>query len=666
MPELKEEIFNKKRAISLIVGVSAVFVVFAGRLVDWQIINYEHYKKRARESTMFAVKTAAIRGDIVDANGAGIAVNDTGYRVVIDRAAVNKETQNQVILKTARVIEKLGDKWIDTLPIDIVENDFSFKDDQKTQASVLKKKLKLSDDSSARECMDKLSEKYECQEGYTDAQKRIICSIRYNMERTSGYGSRVTPYILADDVKRETMSVISEYSPMMEGLRVEASVVRKYPDGWFAPHIIGYTGSMSGEEYEKLKDTYSMDETIGKTGIEKAMESYLRGTAGKRMIQISRSGSVMKVAEKENAVPGNTVYLTLLSDVQRAANKSLKENIEKAREMGVDDCRAGAAVVLNVKDFSVIAAATYPGYDLERLMKDSKYYTELVSDAENKPLIDRALNGAFTPGSVYKPLVACTALETGVLQPDETVRCSGAFNYYKGYTLKCMGVHGNANLIYALAKSCNVFFAEMGRRIGAQTLGEYARKFGIGVKTGVEIYEGTGVVAGPEHSNAVGSKWYESGSAQAGIGQSDNMITPMQLAAYTATIANGGNRYRTHFIRKVMDYTKTKLIMENNPDHPEIIETQVVSPEYINLVKEGMRQVVLGGTALNFKTYPIEIAAKTGTAQNPGSDHTTFICFAPYENPEIAISVVIANGKHGILSKNVAKDILDAYFHIES
>lgn len=663
MPELKEELFNKKRCVSLITSVSVVFTVFAARLIDWQIINYEHYKKRARDSTMFAVKTSAVRGEIVDANGAGIAVNDTGYRIVIDRASVNKEIQNQIILKTAQVIQKFGDKWIDVLPIDINDQGFIFRENQKSQASILKKSLKISEGSSAGECMDKLSEKYECDEGFTDSQKRIVCSIRYNMDRTSGYGARITPYILADDVKRETMSVISEYSPMMDGLRVEASVVRKYPDGYFAPHVIGYTGSMSGEEYEKRKSTYSMDETIGKTGIEGAMEDYLRGSAGKRMLQISRSGSILKVAEKENAIPGNTVYLTMLSDVQRAANKSLKENVEKARAMSVDDCRSAAAVVLNVKDFSVLAAATYPSYDLERFMKDPKYYPELVSDSENKPLLDRALNGAFTPGSVYKPLVACAALETGVLTPDDTVHCSGAFNYYKGYSLKCMGVHGSAKLLYALAKSCNVFFAEMGRRLGAQNLGDYARKFGLGVKTGVEIYEGKGVIAGPEHSAAVGSKWYESGAAQAGIGQSDNMITPIQLAAYTATIANGGNRYKTHFVKKVMDYTKTKVIMENTP---ELIEGQVVSPENINLVKEGMRRVVLEGTALNFKGYPIEIAAKTGTAQNPGSDHTTFICFAPYENPEIAISVVIANGKHGILSKNVAKDILDAYFHVES
>ena len=225
-----------------------------------------------------------------------------------------------------------------------------------------------------------------------------------------------------------------------------------------------------------------------------------------------------------------------------------------------------------------------------------------------------------------------------------------------------MGVHRSINLVTALARSCNVFFAELGRRLGAELLESWAKKFGLGVKTGVELSESTGIVAGPEHSKKVGSRWYESGSSQAAIGQSDNMFTPLQLATYVATIANNGVRYRTHLLHKITDYSREKIIQNYEP---EILETINISQENLTLVKEGMRQVVLSGTARDFASFPVPIAAKTGTAQNSGSDHTTFICFGPYENPEIAIAVVIEHGVSGMASKNIARDILNYYFRIK-
>lgn len=368
------------------------------------------------------------------------------------------------------------------------------------------------------------------------------------------------------------------------------------------------------------------------------------------------------MSEKESAQPGNSVFLTLSSKLQELANKSLKENVEKAHNSGASDCRSGAVVVLNVKDFSVLAASTYPGYDLTRFMEDKSYYSELAKDSA-VPLLNRAFSGAYAPGSIFKPLVASAALESGKVDSEETVHCSGSYNYYSGYRLKCMGVHGSIKLINALAKSCNVYFAELGRRLGAELLGDFAKRFGIGVKTGVEVGESKGILAGPEHCAEVGTKWYESGSSQMAIGQSDNMLTPIQLATYAATIANGGNRYKTHLVSKIMDYTRTKVIKEFAP---EFVQNVGVSEENLKTVKAGMREVVLSGTARDFASYPIPVAAKTGTAQNAGSDHTTFICFAPYDDPQIAIAVVIANGKYGTVSKNVARDIMDSYFNLKT
>lgn len=657
--KIKSSFLNIKRYIFLLFFTTAVFLVFIGRLVDWQIINSEEYKLRANSSNIYFVKTDPVRGEILDRDGTGLAVNETGYKIVIDRLLIDKGKENEIIIRTVKLLESLGSSWIDVLPINLIENKFSFADDRSSQIAALKNTLNISQEASAGECMSKMISKYKLQ-SFSQQDQRIICSIRYNMDKNGGHYAKATPYVLSDSVSKEAVIIISEKSESLKGIRVHTSLIRKYINGEIAPHIVGYTGSMSSEEYEKRKETYSMDAFIGKTGIESVFEDYLRGLGGKRMIQMSRDGQVINISEKEPAKSGNTVILTISSKLQEVANKSLKENVEKARKSGAHDCKSGAAVVINVKDFSVLAASTYPGYDLVRFMEDKSYYSELAKD-EAVPLLNRAFSGAYAPGSIYKPLVASAALASGKITPEETIRCSGSYNYYSGYRLRCMGVHGSSKLINALAKSCNVYFAELGRRLGAQLLGDFARKFGIGVKTGVEVGESKGIVAGPDHSAEVGAKWYESGSSQAAIGQSDNMITPVQLATYTATIANGGKRLKTHLVSKIMDYTRTKIIKEFAP---EFVQDTEVSEENLSIVKSGMRQVALCGTARDFANYSIPIAAKTGTAQNSGSDHTTFICFAPYDDPQIAIAVVIANGKSGTASKNVARDIMNSYFNI--
>lgn len=638
--------------------VVLIFGVFVFRLADWQVVNSEYYKLRANSSNIYFVNTDPVRGEIVDCDGVGLAINDTGYKVVVDRLIIDKEKENEIILSAVKLLEDLKCPWIDVLPIKLENNSFYFEEDKESQIDILKKFLKLSENASAEDCMNKLIEKYKVY-NFSKNDQRIICSVRSNMDKISGHSARAIPYVLSDSVDRNAVMVISEKSEILKGIRVHTSLVRKYINGEIAPHIVGYIGFMSSEEYQKRKDSYSMDALIGKTGIEGVFEDYLRGFGGKRMIQMSRKGGIMDVSEKEPAKAGNTVFLTISSKLQEVAHKSLKENVERAHGCA-HDCVSGATVVLNVKDFSVLAAATYPSYDLAKYMEDKSYYSELVKDPTT-PLLNRAFMGAYAPGSIYKPLVAATALQNGKIKPDETIHCSGGYNYYSGYRLGCMGVHGSISIRNALAKSCNVFFAELGRRIGAELLGDFANRFGIGVKTGVEVGESMGIVAGPEHSAKVGAKWYESGSSQAAIGQSDNMITPLQLATYTATIANGGYRYKTHLVDKIVDYSRNKVIKKTEP---ELVQQVGVSEENLNIVKEGMREVALSGTARDFASYPIPIGAKTGTAQNSGSDHTTFICFAPYDDPQIAISVVIAHGVSGMASKNVARDIMNEYFHL--
>lgn len=651
------------RWIITLAFVVIIISVYTLRLIDWQLINGKMYLETANTSHTYTVPIETKRGEILDANGVDLAINVTGHKIVFDRLYLKEGTENDIILQLIAIMQQKGEKWIDVLPIELsADGGFSFISGKEKEVEELKKILKLNSYTTAQNCMDQMAEKYGCT-GLSNAQLRMVCSVRYNMTK-SGYDTSMTmPYTFADDISDEMVAIISEKSQQMPGVDIRNSSIRKYVNGTIAPHIVGTIGKLSQEEYEELKDSYRLDEMIGKSGVEAAMEKYLRGTNGQKKIEATPGGSELNVIEKQNASPGNTVYLTIDAKLQQVANKSLAENVESAKKR-YSDCKSGSVVVLDVNDFSVIAAGTYPTYDLGKYVDDNAYYNQIVSDDVYTPLVNRAFNGAFTPGSIYKPVVACAALEERAISDHDGILCTGRYNYYasSGFYIGCMGVHGDIAVRNALAKSCNVFFSEAGRRLGIEALDLYAKRFGLGVKTGVEVYESKGVLAGPEFSKSVGSHWYEGNTSQAAIGQSDNMFTPLQLATYTAVIANGGNRYKTHVVRKIMDYTRKNVVFENNPETPEFVENVGVSQENLQIVREGMRSVVTNGTATSFAAYPVEIAAKTGTAENNGSDHTTFICYAPFDKPKIAIAVVLEHGGAGIFSMDVARDILDAYF----
>ena len=361
--------------------------------------------------------------------------------------------------------------------------------------------------------------------------------------------------------------------------------------------------------------------------------------------------------------------------MQEVANWSLASNIEKARKYGEavvenhkrtndkqqsllgEDCFAGGAVMLDLRDFSVIAAATAPSYDLSKFY-DEEYSERLYSD-EHTPMFNRAFDGAFSPGSSFKPCVALAALEEGIITENTEITCTGHYDYYKNDVVKCLGVHGAARLQYAMERSCNYYFAEVGRRTGITTMYLYAEKFGLGVKTGVEVGENTGVLAGRDSTT-----WYEGNTVQAAIGQSDNTFTPLQLAAYVGTIANNGIRYKTHLVRKITDYEREETVLYNDPKKPTVLSDAGLSFDNLHIVSEAMRGVVTDGTASTYAgKYPIHLAAKTGTAENAGSDHTTFICYAPYEAPEIAVAVVVEHGTRSWFPQYIAMDMMDAYFY---
>ncbi len=645
---------HKIRVIVCILIIVMIFGVFTKRLFQWQITDKEIYLQMSSYSE-YTIKTPAIRGEIFDRNGIPLAVNENVYNVVIDKLYITPNTENTVIAMLMDIFKSYNETWIDKLPININNNKYTFSEDFYSFEDI-----GISGNYTADKFIDILADRYNCYENDKILQRNII-SVRYNMEKR-GY-SMSTSYTFAENISQELLAAISEKTQNINGIRIERTLSRQYPNGIAAPHIVGNIGSISQEEYTNLKDNgYSLNDKIGKFGIEKAMEEYLRGTNGKKIITRDKKGNI-EVIDTENSVAGNNIYLTIDTELQSTALKSLEENINNARQSGYSDCIAGAAVMLDVNDFSILSAVSYPSYDLELYTKNSEYYSQLMND-NTTPIFNRAFSGKFAPGSIFKPLVAMSSLQENIIDKDSIVCCSKY--YHNGsFTLRCMGIHGYINLQSALAKSCNYFFADVGNRLGIDKMNMYAKQFGLGVYTGVEIGETKGILAGKENSQKYGQEWYSSDTICASIGQSDNAFSPLQLAVYTATIANGGTRYQAHLVNNITDYTTGSSIYKNNISKSVIVNETDIDQENINIVKSGMRECVLTGTASYvFGNYPIEISAKTGTAENSGSDHTTFICFAPSENPQVAIAVVIEHGAKGIYSMNVAKSLLDCYFNL--
>ncbi len=668
MDKLKE--FSRYILCGLI--VFAILTVYGLRLADWQIVNGASFLETADKSRSDKVTMDAARGEILDVNGVGLAVNKTGYAIIFDKAYMPTGTANKTIAQLISLLAQRNEKWTDALPISIdKDGKYQFIPGQEKDVSALKSKdfLNMNSYATAEQCMAELIKKYEI-EGYSQTDTRAIVSVRYNMTK-SAYGVSA-PYTFAPDVSKDTVAIISENAQRLPGVTAKVTTVRQYSDGTLMPHILGTIGSISQEEYAELKDKgYAFNDRLGKSGIEQAFESTLRGKAGEKTVDTSVTGALEAETVTKAPTAGDTVYLTIDSNLQRVLNASLAKNVQDANAYGREldaqnykgmssghgeDCFAGAAVVLRVKDFSVLAASTYPSYDLSEYLTDTNYYTSLIQNKE-KPLINRAFNGIFTPGSVVKPYVALTALQEGSITTSTRLLGNSVYTRFPNLPLGSIGNYGMITANYALEKSSNSFFYEVGYRTGISNMNLYAKHFGLGVKTGIELSESAGVLAGPGER----SEWYDADTVEAAVGQSDNQFTPLQLATYVATIANNGVRLQPHLVNKVTDYTRKNVISQAQPT---TVDNVGVNQSYMDYVKDAMHSVATDGTASSiFKNYGIAIAAKTGTAvQTPHSDNVTFVGYAPFDNPEIAVAVVLEHGATSKFSLTVAKDIFDAYF----
>ena len=517
--------------------------------------------------------------------------------------------------------------------------------------------------------MKKLIKEYKISNKFDDDETRSLVGLIYDMKERN-FSSR-SSFLYMNDIGLELVSKIKENSKISKAVEIMSEPVRDYPMGKIAAHILGQVGIIYKEEYDTLKDEgYSMNDMLGKDGLEKYLEHYLKGKDGLNSVEVDINGETVTLSENKEVVPGNRAILTIDSDVQRAAEETLEQSVKNLYRDGAHGVGGGAAVAIKVDTGDVLALANYPTYNPATFKEE---YEELVNDVK-KPMFNRAIAGAYPPGSTFKPLTAIAGLQTGNITGSTLINCNGPYQYYApSYTPACWiyndyrGKHGPINVEKALEVSCNIFFYETGRRVGINTLNEYGKKVGLGEKTEIELSgEVSGVLAGPEYRKKMGEEWFPGDTIQAAIGQSDNTFTPIQMANYAATIANGGTRYAPHLVKDIVSYDGTETILSVEP---KVLSSLDADKGNIQLVHNGMRRVVTEGSPKNvFKDCAFSVAGKTGTAQTrkDKTPHSWFISFAPYENPQIAIAVVVENAGVNGLGKHVfevAKNMYETYFY---
>lgn len=655
---------DSKRRLSLIYIMFAAFVVLCvGKLFSLQIVNGDEYKEMAENRLVRAAIIKAPRGEMVDRYGIPLVTNSMGYYIQIHSVDKNNTNLNDTLLTLLEICKTDNVEFFDDLPITDAPYSFKFEGENKEKKlAKWKKDNKLEKYSTAEEVINHYFEKYKIPEHISPELAKDIVAVRYTM--TQKNFNVMNPYTFANDITIETVQKVKENSFMLDGVTVEIEPVREYINGSMAAHILGRTDIIYKEEYDELKDQgYGMNDIIGKDGLEKVLEKYLKGKDGYKRVNHSKTGSSSQSLSVKEAETDNYAVLTLDSGLQRVTEASLAENIVATRGEKGADCFSGAAVAVEIATGDVLAVASHPTYDPKDYKKN---YNSLLKDS-HMPLFNRALNGAYTPGSTFKPLTAIAALEEGLISPTQIIEDKGVYTYYApSYQPTCLiwkntgKTHGPINVSEAIGVSCNYFFYDVGRKLGIETIGKYARMFGLGETTGIELSESSGIVAGPEYREKMGTEWYPGDTLQAAIGQSDNMYTPAQLASYVATILNKGNRYALHLIKEVRSYKTGELVYKNEP---KVVSQAEISDATFNAVKDGMRRVTEDGTAQAvFDDFPVKVAGKTGTAEvSRGSDTVLFVGFAPYDNPQIAVAVVLEHGATSRYAAKVARDMFEKY-----
>ena len=663
--------YNILYILVYIVGIILIFQLF-----NLQIVHGEEYLQRANSRLTRETKIRAARGNILDCNGNVLAGNEIKYSLKIYKSKIDEQNLNTTILNAIFVLEKNGDKYNDEFPINI--NPVSFKYENQERINKWLEENDLADGTTAEQALEYFIDEYSLKQ-YSLEEARKIIAVRYGID-VNGYSS-MRGYEISPEVCEKSVAQIEEMNHSFPGINIEYRPIRKYYYSSLASHVLGYVGKIGNEEYTQ-NEGYELDDYIGKTGIEYVCEKFLKGKDGLKQTDMSIDGTTTGEYITEEAISGSNVMLTIDAKVQQVAEKALKENIEKINNGDYGEKRevyAGSVVVLNVKTGEVISMVSYPDFEPQLFVDgiSTEKWNEYTVKGRSA-LINRTMQSAYAPGSIFKMVPAIAGLETGKITKDEQIECAGI--YPGGYKPKCWYYttygrgHGYLTVSQAIQKSCNCYFYEVGTRIGIDNIEKYATYFGLGQKTNIELPgEISGTLAGKKLYEKLDEAWYYGNTLSAVIGQAENNFTPIQMARYIAMLTNGGKKLDLTIIKDIINNQGESIKTEEIKDYiNKRLGIEKTSEENLNIQKENLKTVLEGmqsvteegGTAYSvFKDFPIQVGGKTGSAE-AGNDKTNawFVGFAPYENPEIAVVVLVENGAHGYYSAEVTKEILEAYF----
>lgn len=668
-----------RRMILLIAVAGVIMGLYVMRLIFLQLVNGDDFKAKATNTTDYNFTVTAARGDIVDSAGRRIATTTTSYNVVLNKLLMGDRDLDTMLQQIVELLRANGESWNDTLLIGQADaaGNYAFTDDDTSasdqkQLADMKETLGLQQYATANDVMEMLVEKNDLQD-FSPEWQRVLAGIHYEMDRQAF--SNVNNFVMAENVSAATVATIKEHSLQLPGVEIVETSARSYDQSDIIPAVLGRVGKITAEKW-KVTDSngqvtyplrekgYNMNDVLGISGLESVYEDELRGKDGVETITRNSDGVIVDTKLTTVPEPGHTVRLTIDSNFQRAVDKALADNIDMINRVyntGTMKAAAGAVVVLDVKDGSVLAASNYPSYDQNLYAAN---YSEYSSDP-SLPLFNRALQGLYTPGSTFKPAVAVAALDSGLINQYSTVYCNGVYNYFKDYHPRCTrhGHSGNIDVVTAIKWSCNIFFYDVGRRLTSDVYDAYAYKLGLGQRTGVEVSEAVGRLTTKSDSNYTASL-----DVQAAIGQGNTVVSPIQLATYAATLANNGTRYRTHFVKAILDTNTGEVLSETKPEVMDVIEG---TGNTFELVRQGMKQVpsTISG---KISSYPVPIACKTGTPQRsetyaPGKHYLNamMVAYLPADDPQIAIGISIEYGGYGARTGDLVVDIANAYFALK-
>ena len=685
---MSNRVITKERLAVLASVLAILVVVYLIFLYKLQIVEGEKYYEESQNNVVTTNAVTAARGNILDRYGRVLVSNKTCYNLAInesDMFYVDDADPNANILQLVNLVRDYGEDYNDELPI-TAQPPFEFTemtDVDSARLSAYKKQNDLDESASAIEVLSSMRDRYEIDSNYSAEEARIIAGVRYAVNVRYLIGT--SDYIFVEDADMSLISTILENN--VPGITVKESFIREY-NTEYAAHILGYIGMMDDTEYQSYTSLgYSADTKVGKAGVELAFEKYLHGTNGEVRTTATSDGTVVSKTYTTEPIPGNNVYLTIDIQLQEAAEQALAKGVKDIQDyndekkndgsvaQNVDDTVDGAAVVaVNVKTGEPLAIASWPTYNLSDLMEN---YDEILH-GEFQPLYNRALFGRFAPGSTFKPCVAMAALTEKTIDTNTYITCQGVYRRYEeqGYAPTCWIwnenhlTHGTDNVPLALRDSCNYFFYDVGHDLGIDKMDKYAKLFGLGEPTGIELQEDTGNMSSPDsHWDFVQEDWHIGDTMQAAIGQSDSVFTPMQMAEYCATVANGGERHTASMLKNVRSYDYSENIYERENE----VLSKVDSPDYNwNAVHEGMYLVANDPNGSGYEVFQgytaSSVACKTGTSQKGETIKNTavFMCYAPFDDPEIAVAVVVEKGTSGAKAGPIARDVLEAYFNLKS